>query len=343
MGDFPSGQRGQTVNLLATPSVVRIHHPPPKAHCESDALLFYSMLDIFQPPYCRRPRATALAGLLQAVHFNTIHIRKENRISRTVSAGVGERLQYTAHKYNGNTIRFVLHYPGFLSADILCAATRAVIDRIDVLHASFLANRWRSCWQIHTDCQTSDYFAVIACAGDLAETADRIALQPIAHRDPCQMHVTLVNRASSSSVVVRVSHLVADGCDAKYLLGKLAEAYRLIGQMGTAAGLDVKNGSRSATLAYKHIGDRKLSTFIKTPFTGVKTSYPFANPNTHGARSILSCLIPASTIGKAREKAKAEHATVNDLLLTALYRSYAQITGENGTISIYSMMDLRQR
>ena len=29
MGDFPSGQRGQTVNLLAMPSVVRIHHLPP--------------------------------------------------------------------------------------------------------------------------------------------------------------------------------------------------------------------------------------------------------------------------------------------------------------------------
>ena len=28
MGDFPSGQRGQTVNLLAMPSVVRIHHRP---------------------------------------------------------------------------------------------------------------------------------------------------------------------------------------------------------------------------------------------------------------------------------------------------------------------------
>src|SRR5210317_2187885 len=26
---FPSGQRGQTVNLLALPSVVRIHPPPP--------------------------------------------------------------------------------------------------------------------------------------------------------------------------------------------------------------------------------------------------------------------------------------------------------------------------
>ncbi len=29
MGDFPSGQRGQTVNLLSTTSLVRIQHPPP--------------------------------------------------------------------------------------------------------------------------------------------------------------------------------------------------------------------------------------------------------------------------------------------------------------------------
>ena len=30
LGDFPSGQRGQTVNLLSLTSVVRIHHPPPQ-------------------------------------------------------------------------------------------------------------------------------------------------------------------------------------------------------------------------------------------------------------------------------------------------------------------------
>ena len=29
MGEFPSGQRGQTVNLLSLTSVVRIHLPPP--------------------------------------------------------------------------------------------------------------------------------------------------------------------------------------------------------------------------------------------------------------------------------------------------------------------------
>ena len=32
MGEFPSGQRGQTVNLLLIASVVRIHLPPPIPH-----------------------------------------------------------------------------------------------------------------------------------------------------------------------------------------------------------------------------------------------------------------------------------------------------------------------
>ena len=31
MGEFPSGQRGQTVNLLHIASMVRIHLPPPYA------------------------------------------------------------------------------------------------------------------------------------------------------------------------------------------------------------------------------------------------------------------------------------------------------------------------
>ena len=38
MGDFPSGQRGQTVNLLAMPSVVRIHHPPPEKNGNRDTI-----------------------------------------------------------------------------------------------------------------------------------------------------------------------------------------------------------------------------------------------------------------------------------------------------------------
>ncbi len=49
MGEFPSGQRGQTVNLLSLTSVVRIHLPPP----EKNPHLSTTSVGSFQlnPPY----------------------------------------------------------------------------------------------------------------------------------------------------------------------------------------------------------------------------------------------------------------------------------------------------
>ena len=41
MGEFQSGQMGQTVNLLPSASVVRIHLPPPKRCLQSRALFSF--------------------------------------------------------------------------------------------------------------------------------------------------------------------------------------------------------------------------------------------------------------------------------------------------------------
>lgn len=84
----------------------------------------------------------------------------------TISAGVGERMQYLAHKYNDTTIRFILQYPGQLDANVLCAATKAVVESVDVLHASLLANARSARWQVNEDYEVSDYFTHIDCDGD---------------------------------------------------------------------------------------------------------------------------------------------------------------------------------
>lgn len=168
---------------------------------------------------------------------------------KTISAGVGERLQYIAHRYNDNTIRFVLSYPGFLDPDTLCAAARAVIGSVDVLHASYAAKGRRSYWRVCTDYRISDFFALAECEGDPMKVAGSIALQPIEHTGSCQMQVTLINGSDGCAVVVRISHLVVDGSDGKYLLNKLAESYRLIEQTGGASDLHIKNASDVASAA----------------------------------------------------------------------------------------------
>ena len=47
MGEFPSGQRGQTVNLLSMTSVVRIHLPPPKRLIFSEYQAFLQLFLLF--------------------------------------------------------------------------------------------------------------------------------------------------------------------------------------------------------------------------------------------------------------------------------------------------------
>ena len=67
MGEFPSGQRGQTVNLLAMPSVVRIHLPPPnrsKRYIPCSDFLCLPALSISAPGISCLPWTQALPGLL---------------------------------------------------------------------------------------------------------------------------------------------------------------------------------------------------------------------------------------------------------------------------------------
>ena len=55
MGDFPSGQRGQTVNLLSTTSLVRIQHPPPEKQTSiwMSAFLLWGMSGFGQALLCK--------------------------------------------------------------------------------------------------------------------------------------------------------------------------------------------------------------------------------------------------------------------------------------------------
>lgn len=251
-------------------------------------------------------------------------------------------MQHLSHRFNDTTIRFVLRYPGFPDPALLAAAARAVIESVEVLHSSFIATS-RSCrWQVNETFHVADYFDHYRCDGDPMKVASGLALRAVAYQDVCQMQVTLVQGSDCCAVVVRISHLVVDGSDGKYLLGKLCEAYRMAEASRDLSGLEIKNGSRSAMNTYLDLSARELSSLLKMPFNVVKTNFPFADPNDHGPLRLLRRTIPADVLGRARTKGRAVGATVNDLLLTACYRSYAKVTGREGPMSISGMIDLRQ-
>ena len=89
------------------------------------------------------------------------------------------------------------------------------------------------------------------------------------------MHVTLVQSQEKSCVVIRQSHLVVDGGDGKYLIGKLVEAYNRILASGNADGLKVKDGSRAPEQVYEKLGLSDMKELLSNPMSSVETAYPY--------------------------------------------------------------------
>lgn len=262
--------------------------------------------------------------------------------TKIICAGTGEKMQYIAHKFNDVTVRFALHYPSLLQPDALCAATRAVVERVDVLHASFMPGTFGSKWIIRDNLRDEDFFTLMHADGDPMETARQVLPQPVPFEGPCQLRCTLILGKNDCAVVLAVSHLCADGSDAKYLLDKLAEAYNLVLERGNASALAVKNGSRATEQMYAPLSRRQVLSQFRNPSTGVKTLFPF--PGEGGDElHLLHCTLDRETMAKARKRAKSLSATANDLLLAACYRAYAALPGVDPTaaMSISSLRNLR--
>lgn len=264
---------------------------------------------------------------------------------KIIKAGGGERGQYILRDFNDNTVRFVLHYPGKLDPERTRQAVLEVVEQVEVLHGTFFTEGIGAHWKINEDLDESWYFLYVDAAGDPRPTARSIALMPVSSQDKAQIHCTLVQGAESCCLVARMSHLVVDGGDGKYLLGKIVEAYNALTQTGTTQGLQIKNGSRAPEKVYDTVTPEELKKLKKSSpsSTDVRSIYPYPTQEPGRKRMVLAS-ISRETMDLARKKAKTLGASVNDLMMAAAYHAYGQLQGVDPAqpMSINSTMDLRR-
>ena len=274
-----------------------------------------------------------------------VHSKKEGFMNANtiLPAELGEKMQYLAHTHNDNTIRFVLHYPGAVRAEVLRAAAEAVCMSVPMLHASFVPQGDEPHWLVHESLTPEDYFTRLQAEGDPMPAAVAAAARPVAPQSRAQLRCTLVEGDGACAVTLTISHMCVDGGDGKYLLSKLVEAYDRILTTGSADGLTVKNGSRSMeqVLALRTAEDLKALETVP-PSHGIRSGFRFPTEEA-GTPRITYRHISAETMAAARKRAKAQGSTANDLLLTAFYRVYASLedVDAQGPMAIMSMMDLR--
>lgn len=266
-------------------------------------------------------------------------------LPKIIKAGGGERGQFILREFNDNTVRFVLNYPGIVDVKILRKAVKAVVESVDVLHGTFFTEGIGAHWKLNENVDESNYFLYVQTDGDPAPTANSLSLMPVYSEDKVQIHCTLVQSENASCVVVRMSHLVVDGGDGKYLLGKLAEAYNLIAETGNADALQIKNGSRAPEKVYDKVSKEDMKKLQKSSpsSSDVRSFYPYPTEEPGRNRLVLAKL-PGDVMNAARKKAKSVGASVNDMMIAATYHAYAKMEDIDAAapMCMNSTMDLRR-
>lgn len=125
-------------------------------------------------------------------------------------AGSGEKIQYFVHKFNDNTIRFILYYPGKIKVELLRDAVVALTDSVDILHASFRSGGWSGFWCVNHTYDTKDYIPYIETEGDPEKPALEAAVKPVLPESVVQLHCTLVQGTGRAVLTFRVT-LCVDG------------------------------------------------------------------------------------------------------------------------------------
>lgn len=265
------------------------------------------------------------------------------RKPHTKPAGVGEKNQYLVHNYNDNTIRFVLHYDFLVDAEILKRATHTIIEQVDILHASFVSEFKDAYWCVNDTYEEQDYFQLIKTQELPICIAEELAIKAIAPKGKTKLCCYLVQDQTSSAITLLISHLCVDGCDGKYVLGKIIEAYNLIQIRGDATPLRFKKGSRSVKQIYSKLSRKEYISLMHNPIPKVKSEFPYPTKE-QGVARLVKQTLSGSLMKRAHEKAKPQNATLNDVLLTAYYRAYGMLpeVDETQAMSIMSMMDLRK-
>ena len=263
---------------------------------------------------------------------------------KIILAGPSERQQYLTHDYNDTTMRFVLNYPGLIDPTVMQAAVKAIVESVDILHGTFFVDGVNAYWKLNDQVDPIHYFHYVRCDGDPAETAYTISLFPVFPEDRVQIRVWLIQSNSASSLVVCIGHLVCDGGDGKYLLGKIVEAYNQLLNNGNLEGFEVKNGSRAPEKIYSKLSAKEMKGLMSNLSLGdVKSMYPFPNEEDGMVRHIRK-VIPVEVMNAARQKAKTVGASANDLLVAAMNMAYAELPGIDRTapVALTSLMDLRK-
>lgn len=258
-----------------------------------------------------------------------------------------DKVQYIFKNYYDGMMHCAFEYEGIVDEDIMRKALKQVVDKIDVLHSSFVANPVNPYWVVNEDYTDADVLTVIE-DDDFVAQIQKILTRRIDCRGKLQFEFTLLKGNGRSMLCFLINHMCFDGRDFISFGKTVCETYNGL-KADPNYKAKVKTGSRSARQVYRDLPEdlakQAKMLYKNVSRTNIKLKFPFEPDKETDKSHIMKVELEAEALEKAKIRGKKDGYTVNDIYLAAFFRAIVKffkgVDGKTPT-EITSMLDLRR-
>ncbi|MDI9633374.1 MAG: hypothetical protein QFX32_04870 [Methanolinea sp.] len=259
---------------------------------------------------------------------------------RRFPAPVNDQWDFLLSTIWDQMIHLVAELPGRLDEARLSRAMGDVLEAEPVLRSRFV-DAEEPFWEEIPRLSPRAYFSLVRArdAGSAAGTVpSRTRIDP---RTGPQARLTLV-RGGEDVLVLSVNHAASDACGVKETAALLAQFYREGGGAARARGLDLPDRSFAPVLSAFTPAEREAARRACGEGTA-EWGIPCTPENARSPRHATARIGPGLFL-EIRKYARSRGMTVNDLLLSAFFRSVAREIphGEGKEYPVLVSADLRR-
>ncbi len=266
------------------------------------------------------------------------------RIPTRFRVPVWDRYIYLSGIVSDNMIRAVIEFAGRVDAERLARAIRASQDAVPIAGCRYVEGWWRPHYERLAPAGADGVFSIVE-TDDAPRELDRYLMQPFDALQGPLVRACLV-RAETDTFCLKMHHLVGDVGGIKEYAYRIAEIYERLSADASYRPEPNVLGSRSLYQVGRLMSLGAKLEALRSPDSLAASGYSWCLPLAAGRGEplILRRHLAPGRFEALRAYGKAHGATVNDVLLAALYRAaHRAIRPEPGTpLALPVAVDMRR-
>jgi NRPS condensation-like uncharacterized protein len=240
-------------------------------------------------------------------------------------------------------LHVIVTFNQHIDADRLAKAVRLIMDREPVLGCRFVEQGSRPVWERRADLDQLELSRVVETS-DMQKDLLEFVTSPTDPRSDALVQARVLRSSDTDTLCVKVNHVAADGAGAQEVAYLLADTYsRLEADAHYQPGLG-KFGKRSQFGIFRQVGLKNMLKYRprKLALPPMPFSLPFIGTERSG-RGFAMRQVSEADFQALKGFAREQGATINDLILTALYRTMFTRGNppENTPLPVQVSIDLR--